>query len=131
MEIVAAEGAAEGSASAPGLGPREGLAPSLLFLSRGLGRGSSVVEDQCLRVLSDLALAEWPTNGPNGSGRRQASLRKPGITACVVAARPPLCKRSGIGSARVRCKAFARGGGDVCPGRLPRLTCGPGQPVSV
>ena len=109
MEIVAAAGAGEGSASAPGLGPREGLPPSLLFLSLGCGRGSSVLEDHCLRALSDLARAEWP-GGPNRSGRRRASLRKPGITACVVAARPPLCKRSGIGSARVRCKAFARGG---------------------
>src|SRR5579864_631266 len=60
------------------------------------------------------------TSGPNGSWRKPASPTKPWIMDSVVAAMLPRCRRSVIGSAQVRCKAFSVVGGDVCPRRLPR-----------
>ena len=44
---------------------------------------------------------------------------KPWTIDSVGARMPPLCRRFVIDSARVRCKAFSGGGGDVCRRRLP------------
>jgi hypothetical protein len=117
MEIVAAEGpekARHPHRDGTGAAREPTSIPSISI--SGMRKGSSVLEDHCLRALSDLARAEWPERAQR-QWEKAGMLRKPGITACVAAARPPLCKRSGIGSARVRCKAFARGGGDKSLGR--------------
>jgi len=45
---------------AHGLGTGNGLHQSLLFLSLGFGVGRDFLEDQFLRALPDLGLAEWP-----------------------------------------------------------------------
>jgi len=58
LAVLAAESAAEGISSAHGLGPTDGLHPSLLFLSLGCGMGWNVLEDQRLCSLSHLALAQ-------------------------------------------------------------------------
>ena len=58
LAVLAAERAAEGLSSAHGLGPTDGLHPSLLFLSLGCGMGWNVLEDQRLCSLSHLALAQ-------------------------------------------------------------------------
>jgi len=53
----------EGPAPKPGLGPREGLPQSHLFLSLGCGMGRSVLENQGLRALSYLVMAAWSGMG--------------------------------------------------------------------
>jgi len=78
------------------------------------------------------AYAPWPIwlwlNGHEWAKRQLAKAASPmkrWIMDSVAAATPPLCRRSVIGSDRVRCKAFLGGGGDVCRRRLPTPMSGP------
>src|SRR5215469_15791804 len=101
LEIVAAEGTGEGAPPAHGLGTRAGLCQSLLFLSLGYRMGRGVLENQRLRALSDLALAEWPRLGQtavresrhhlSGPGQRLSQLQRSRRFAADL--RPPWSRR--------------------------------------
>src|SRR5215813_5607331 len=101
LEIVAAEGTGEGAPPAHGLGTRAGLGQSLLFLSLGCRMGRGVLENQRLRALSDLALAEWPRLGQtavresrhhlSGPGQRLSQLQRSRRFAADL--RPPWSRR--------------------------------------
>ena len=59
---------------AHGVGPRDGLHKSLLILSLGFGMGRRVLENQRLRALSDLAMAQWARLGQTAAGESRYRL---------------------------------------------------------
>ena len=63
MAVMEGEGAREQAAPTYGVGSSNGFHQSFLLLYLGCGLGWDVLEDQCVRCLSGLALAEWSRMG--------------------------------------------------------------------
>ncbi len=124
------ERARERGASAHGVGPPDGFDQPLLLLPVGSRVGSSLLEDQPLCPVPNLAVAEWPLLGARPAGQGPHRFTKHWTTASAGAPTRPPSSASATDWAPVTCTPSSGAGSTDCRRRSPPTTSRQATPMS-